>query len=57
MFRSLTNLLMVCSMLAVTYKPAQARDLASIIVVKTTMPFERFLEGSVEAISRATVSA
>lgn len=37
--------------------PVQAQQLMSIKVVKTTMPFERLLEGSVEAISQATVSA
>lgn len=57
MFRLLANLLLVSSITAVMGIPAQAQDVTVITVDKTTMPFERLLEGSVEAISQATASA
>ncbi len=57
MFRFLANVILVSSMAAVMGVPVQAQDMVSITVVKTTMPLERFLEGRVEAISQATVSA
>lgn len=57
MFRLLANVMLVSSMTVVMGMSAQAQDVASTTVEKTIMPFERFLEGSVEAISQATVSA
>ena len=47
---------LACLMLGLAIS-AQAADLESFKATKTNMPVERLLEGSVEAISHATVSA
>ncbi|SIS57633.1 efflux RND transporter periplasmic adaptor subunit [Neptunomonas antarctica] len=58
MIRSLACFLLSIAMAAqATEIPSSNVEPRSFNVVKTIMPFERFLEGSVEAISQATVSA
>lgn len=57
MFRFLANVILVSSIATVMGMPVQAQDMEPFTVTKTTMPLERFLEGSVEAMSQATVSA
>jgi RND family efflux transporter MFP subunit len=58
MVRSLACLLLSIALAAEATESASFNvALQSFNVIKTTIPFERFLEGSVEAISQATVSA
>lgn len=57
MIRSMAYILLVLSMTALMATTSQAQELRTSTVISRIMPLERFLEGSVEAISQATVSA
>lgn len=57
MFRLAVSWLLLLFVMLSIPKALIAQELKSITVVKTTMPLQRFLEGRVEAISQATVSA
>lgn len=57
MFRSVASFMLLLSVVLLSPEALKAQELNSIIATKTVMPLQRFLEGSVEAISQATVSA
>ncbi|BBB29607.1 efflux RND transporter periplasmic adaptor subunit [Neptunomonas japonica] len=57
MFRSVASFILLVSFIASAPEAIKAQELSSVKVVKTIMPLQRLLDGSVEAISQATVSA
>lgn len=57
MFRSVASFILFASLIISAPESLKAQELNSITVAKTIMPLQRLLEGSVEAISQATVSA
>ncbi|WP_051222217.1 efflux RND transporter periplasmic adaptor subunit [Neptunomonas japonica] len=57
MFRSVASFILLVSFMALAPEYLKAQELNSITVAKTIMPLQRLLEGSVEAVSKATVSA